>query len=188
MLALAAALAAAAVSQPPVRQYNPTFNASALTSHDPWSAAAGSHSHTTGWPTNPDNMPIGNGRLTALVWGDGTHANTSGVAMLLARDDAWTGLSQLIKLGRLRVQLDPDPFRNASECVLRKHIRHKIRQFSAAFGSCGDRYDPAGQVQPNARPRNRSGAHLRDLTRRRPHRHAACGARRTILYILEDLQ
>eukprot|EP01046_Picozoa_sp_COSAG06_P075685 COSAG06_NODE_23773_length_682_cov_0.691252_1_plen_126_part_01 len=88
-----------------VQQYNPRFNATSLFSHDPWPAEPGGNSHDiTGWPVNPDNMPIGNGRVVALVWGDGNHANTSGVGILLARDDAWTSLNQLVKLGRLRVQ------------------------------------------------------------------------------------
>ena len=43
----------------------------------------------------------GNGRLVALlVWGD---ANTSGIGVLLARDDAYAELVQLVKLGRVRV-------------------------------------------------------------------------------------
>ena len=111
---LAALAALAALGEPtmldssssplvPVAAYSPTFNASALTSHDP----------ARGWSVNPDNMPIGNGRLVALVWGDG-HANTSGVGVLLARDDAYTELVQLVKLGRVRVRLHPDPFANAS--------------------------------------------------------------------------
>eukprot|EP01048_Picozoa_sp_COSAG05_P000869 COSAG05_NODE_27_length_29281_cov_199.946919_11_plen_602_part_00 len=121
-LFLAAATASVGLAPPHqqgIAQYNPSFNVSSLTSHDPWPAAgnprAGPHDHdVTGWPVNPDNMPIGTGRMTALVWGDGTHVNTSGVGLLLARDDAYTELNQLVKLGRLRVQLQPDPFFNAS--------------------------------------------------------------------------
>ncbi len=120
LLLTVASLSASALrdlpAQPDVRQYNPTFNATSLFSHDPWRAvAADPHRHDiTGWPVNPDNMPIGNGRAVALVWGDGNHANTSGVGLLLSRDDAWTSLNQLVKLGRVRVQLEPDPFLNAS--------------------------------------------------------------------------
>eukprot|EP01052_Picozoa_sp_SAG31_P012816 SAG31_NODE_758_length_12292_cov_14.175511_2_plen_269_part_00 len=90
------------------RRYSPTFDASALTSHDP----------AKGWSVNPNNMPIGNGRLVALVWADG-HEKTSGVGILLARDDAYTELVQLVKLGRVRIQLEPDPFANASSFTQR---------------------------------------------------------------------
>lgn len=93
-----------------VFRYAPSFNGSALTSHD---SLPGPHSRT-GWPVNPDNMPIGNGRFTALVWGDGNHASTAGIGLLLARDDAWTEINGLVKLGIVRVQLTPDPFLNAS--------------------------------------------------------------------------
>ena len=108
-VALVLATASALPAQD-VRPFSPSFNASSLFSHDPDPHGG----DITGWPVNPDNMPIGNGRVVALVWGDGNHANTSGVGLLLARDDAWTSLNQLVKLGRLRVQLDPDPFLNAS--------------------------------------------------------------------------
>jgi hypothetical protein len=106
----AAAAAAAAAARQDVGRFNPSFNASSLTDHDPLPRPG----EKTGWPVNPDNMPIGNGRMTALVWSDGSHANTSGIGLLLARDDAYTDLVQLIKLGRLRIQLSPDPFLGAS--------------------------------------------------------------------------
>jgi hypothetical protein len=38
--------------------------------------------------------------VALLVWGD---ANTSGIGVLLARDDAYAELVQLVKLGRVRV-------------------------------------------------------------------------------------
>ena len=123
MLGAAAALAALA-SPPAPSAYSPTFGASALTSHDP----------ARGWSVNPDNMPIGNGRLVGLVWSDGNHANTSGVGVLLARDDAYTELVQLVKLGRVRIQMQPDPFANASAFTQRLDLEAGEVQINATSG------------------------------------------------------
>jgi hypothetical protein len=53
-----------------------------------------------------DSMPIGNGDLAANVW---TEQNGD-VVLLAAKADAWTELGKLVKLGRVRVQLTPNPF------------------------------------------------------------------------------
>jgi alpha-L-fucosidase 2 len=53
-----------------------------------------------------DSMPIGNGDLAANVW---TEQNGD-LVMLLAKPDAWSQVGQLLKLGRVRIQLTPNPF------------------------------------------------------------------------------
>ncbi|MGH7978939.1 MAG: DUF5703 domain-containing protein, partial [Limisphaerales bacterium] len=53
-----------------------------------------------------DSMPIGNGDIAANVW---TEQNGD-IVMLLAKADAWTELGKLVKLGRLRIHLEPNPF------------------------------------------------------------------------------
>jgi alpha-L-fucosidase 2 len=53
-----------------------------------------------------DSMPIGNGDIAANVW---TKQNGD-VVILLAKADAWTELGKIVKLGRLRIHLDPNPF------------------------------------------------------------------------------
>ena len=53
-----------------------------------------------------DSMPIGNGDVAANVW---TEQNGD-VVMLLSKADAWTELGKLVKLGRLRIHLEPTPF------------------------------------------------------------------------------
>lgn len=51
------------------------------------------------------SMPIGNGRFGANVW-----VEPSGdILLLLSRTDAWSEACRLLKLGRLRVRLDPNP-------------------------------------------------------------------------------
>jgi len=56
-----------------------------------------------------DSMPLGNGDLAANVW---TEANGD-VMLLVAKADAWTETDTLVKLGRVRVQLTPNPFAGA---------------------------------------------------------------------------
>lgn len=58
-----------------------------------------------------DSMPIGNGDLAANVW---TEQNGD-IVLLLAKSDAWSGLGQLLKLGRVRVSLTPNPFSGAAD-------------------------------------------------------------------------
>ncbi|HWD91522.1 MAG TPA: DUF5703 domain-containing protein [Verrucomicrobiae bacterium] len=53
-----------------------------------------------------DSMPIGNGDLAANVW---TEQNGD-LVLLVAKSDAWTELGKQVKLGRVRVQLTPNPF------------------------------------------------------------------------------
>ena len=58
-----------------------------------------------------DSMPIGNGDLAANVW---TEQNGD-LVLLLAKSDAWTEMGKLAKLGRVRIQLTPNPFASASD-------------------------------------------------------------------------
>jgi len=53
-----------------------------------------------------DSMPIGNGDLGINLW---TEANGD-VVFLIGKNDAWSENSQLLKLGRVRVSLTPNPF------------------------------------------------------------------------------
>src|ERR1700722_5013452 len=56
------------------------------------------------------SMPIGNGDLAANVWTE----KSGDLVMLLAKADAWTEIGKLVKLGRIRVKLTPNPFKGAS--------------------------------------------------------------------------
>ena len=53
-----------------------------------------------------NSLPIGNGDLAANVWTE----PTGDIMLLLAKADAWSENGQLLKLGRVRVKLDPNPF------------------------------------------------------------------------------
>jgi alpha-L-fucosidase 2 len=61
--------------------------------------------HSLGVNEN-DSMPIGNGTLGANVW---TEANGD-LVLLVSSPDAWTEMGKLVKLGRVRIRLTPNPF------------------------------------------------------------------------------
>jgi hypothetical protein len=52
------------------------------------------------------SMPIGNGTLGANVWVE----KNGDLVLLLSRTDAWSETDRLLKLGRVRVRLEPNPF------------------------------------------------------------------------------
>ena len=53
-----------------------------------------------------DSMPLGNGDLALNAW---TEQNGD-IVLLLAKSDAWSENGQLLKLGRVRLKLTPNPF------------------------------------------------------------------------------
>lgn len=60
-----------------------------------------------------DSMPIGNGDLAANVWTE----QSGDIVLLVAKADAWTEMGKMVKLGRIRVQLTPNPFAGAAGFV-----------------------------------------------------------------------
>ena len=58
-----------------------------------------------------DSMPIGNGDIAANVWTE----QTGDLVLLVAKSDAWTETGKIVKLGRLRIKLDPNPFIGAGD-------------------------------------------------------------------------
>ena len=52
------------------------------------------------------SMPIGNGRIGLNVWTE----QDGDLLFYVARTDAWSGNGRLLKLGRIRVKLTPNPF------------------------------------------------------------------------------
>ncbi len=58
---------------------------------------------TTPGQSSADSLPIGNGDLAANVW---TEPNGD-ILLYVAKNDAWDHLGRLVKLGRLRLRLDP---------------------------------------------------------------------------------
>ncbi|HZF01543.1 MAG TPA: DUF5703 domain-containing protein [Methylomirabilota bacterium] len=57
-----------------------------------------------------DSMPVGNGDIAANVW---TEQNGD-LLLLVAKADAWAETDALMKLGRVRIRLNPNPFAGAT--------------------------------------------------------------------------
>jgi len=53
------------------------------------------------------SMPLGNGDLGLNLWVE----DDGDLLFYLSKTDAWSGMGRLLKLGRVRVSLDPNPFR-----------------------------------------------------------------------------
>jgi hypothetical protein len=77
-----------------------------------------------------DSMPIGNGDMGLNVW---TEQNGD-LVFLIGKDDAWTENAQLVKLGRIRVKLSPNPFVNAKGFRQELNLRKGEIQISDAAG------------------------------------------------------
>ncbi len=75
---------------------------------NPYVAANDVTWHVLGSNEN-DSMPLGNGDLAVNAW---TEQNGD-LVLLVAKSDAWSENGQLLKLGRIRVRLTPNPFTNA---------------------------------------------------------------------------
>ena len=65
------------------------------------------------------SMPIGNGRLGANVWIDGAAGD---LCCYLSRTDSFSEASRLLKLGRLRLHFEPNPFVDGQPFVQRLHL------------------------------------------------------------------
>ena len=53
-------------------------------------------------------MPVGNGDIGLNVWVE----ESGDLLFYIGKSDAWSGNSRNVKLGRIRIQLSPNPFIN----------------------------------------------------------------------------
>ncbi len=58
-----------------------------------------------------ESMPIGNGDITANVWVE----NDGDLMMYIGKSDSWSEATRLLKIGRIRISLNPNPFENFSK-------------------------------------------------------------------------
>ena len=85
-------------------QFPPTWTVTNIVWNTPSRNAAGA-------------MPIGNGEVGLNVWVE----DNGDLLFYIARTDAWSEASRLLKLGRVRVSLSPNPF--ASGMPFRQELR-----------------------------------------------------------------
>ena len=114
-----------------------------------------------------DSMPIGNGDLAANVW---TEQNGD-LVLLVAKSDAWTEMGKLAKLGRLRIQLTPNPFVNASDFTQTLRLEEgsvEIRSGADSIVIWADANHPVLHVEANLAHETTLKASL-EIWRTRPH-------------------
>lgn len=99
LVALLAASAAILLGQHPVDAYNVVWNS-------PSKDSSGS-------------MPVGNGDVGVNVWVE----ENGDIVFYLAKSDAWSENGQLMKVGRVRVRLTPNPFPAAQPFRQTLHLR-----------------------------------------------------------------
>ncbi|TSJ43410.1 hypothetical protein FO440_04240 [Mucilaginibacter corticis] len=87
------------LSQAQVRQ--PSATAMAASNNVEW--------HSLGNDEN-SSMPLGNGDIAANVW---TEKNGD-ILLLIAKSNAWAETGNLLKIGRVRVKLSPNPFADST--------------------------------------------------------------------------
>ena len=63
------------------------------------------------------SMPIGNGEVVLNVW---VEEKTGDLRFYIGRTDALSEISRVLKLGGVRVQLEPNPFKTATD--FRQHL------------------------------------------------------------------
>jgi alpha-L-fucosidase 2 len=56
------------------------------------------------------SMPLGNGDIALNIWTE----QSGDIVLLIAKSDAWSENGQLLKLGRVRISLTPNPFINSA--------------------------------------------------------------------------
>ena len=65
---------------------------------------------TTPGTNENSSMPLGNGDIALNVW---TEQNGD-IVLLIAKSDTWSENGELLKPGRVRVRLEPNPFLNSA--------------------------------------------------------------------------
>lgn len=65
-----------------------------------------------------DSMPLGNGDLAANVWTE----KSGDIVLLLAKSDAYTERGQLVKLGRVRLHIEPNPLSDGHPFTQMLHL------------------------------------------------------------------
>lgn len=93
-----------------------------------------------------DSMPIGNGDIAANVW---TEQNGD-LVILMAKNDAWTEWGKLVKPGRVRVKLSPNPFAGSADFTQTLHLedgRVEVRSGGNTLQIWVDARNPAIHVE-----------------------------------------
>ncbi len=77
------------------------------------------------------SMPIGNGDIALNVWVEGN----GDLLFYIAKNDSWSENGRLLKLGRVRVKLSPNPFANG--LPFRQELKLHEGEIEIAAGEAG---------------------------------------------------
>src|SRR5512139_149648 len=66
-----------------------------------------------------DSMPAGNGDLSLNVW---TEGETGSVCFYIGKTDSWDETGRLLKIGKVRIKVEPNPFEAARPFVQRLNL------------------------------------------------------------------
>lgn len=95
-----------------------------------------------------DSMPVGNGDLAANVWTE----QGGDLVLLVAKSDALTEWGKLVKLGRVRVKLSPNPFVNPADFTQTLHFEDssvEIKSGKSVLRIWADANHPVIHVEAN---------------------------------------
>jgi hypothetical protein len=89
------------------------------------------------------SMPIGNGEVVLNVW---VEEATGDLVFYIARTDSLSEISRLLKLGAVRVHMEPSPFVGAKDFVQRLRLRAGRIEVAGGGGKLGLFVDSAAHV------------------------------------------
>jgi alpha-L-fucosidase 2 len=78
-----------------------------------------------------DSMPAGNGDIGLNVW---TEEGTGSVCVLIGKTDAWDDSGRLVKVGKVRVKVEPNPFGPGRRFSQRLHLADAAVEIVAGEG------------------------------------------------------
>ena len=78
-----------------------------------------------------DSMPAGNGDIGLNVW---TEEETGSVCFYIGKTDSWDETGRLLKLGKVRVKVEPNPFDGGRKFMQRLSLREAAVRVTAGEG------------------------------------------------------
>jgi hypothetical protein len=78
-----------------------------------------------------DSMPAGNGDISLNVWTEGA---TGSVCFYIGKTDSWDETGRLLKIGKVRVRIEPNPFADGRVFLQRLNLRDAAVEVTAGEG------------------------------------------------------
>ncbi len=79
-----------------------------------------------------DSMPLGNGDISLNVW---TEKETGSVCFYIGKTDAWDETSRLLKIGKVQVKIEPNPFAEGRPFRQKLSVRDAAVEVTAGDGA-----------------------------------------------------